>query len=120
MGLYKKGNTWWFIKKCKGRRRVEKSLGTSNKRLAERLFYEDILPSILNGSYFEPKQKIVTFRELAEKYMDKNANKRDPYTIKKLLPHFGDVIATEIDIEDVEDYLDNRFAEGASKATAYQ
>jgi integrase len=119
MGLYKKGNTWWFIKQYKGRR-VEESLGTSNKRLAERFFYEDKLPKILNGSYFEPQQRIVTFRELIEKYMEKNTNKRDAYTIKKLLPHFGAMIATEIDIEDVEDYLDSRFAEGTARATVYQ
>lgn len=119
MGLYKKGNTWWFIKQYKGRR-IEESLGTSNKRLAERFFYEEKLPKILNGSYFEPQQRIVTFRELVEKYMEKNANKRDVYTIKRLLPHFGNMIATEIDIEDVEDYLGSRFADGAAKATVYQ
>ena len=118
MGLYKKGNIWWFIKQHKGKR-VEKSLEVKRRSEAEEKFTK-ILPKILDGSYFEPPPRIITFRELVEKYMEKNTNKRDPYTIKKLLPHFGDMIADKIDIEDVKDYLNCRFAEGTAKATVYQ
>jgi integrase len=71
MGLYKKGNTWWFIKQYKGRR-VEESLGTSNKKLAGEIYYEEKLPSILNGTFFElpeTEPTIPTMNEVIEKYI---------------------------------------------------
>ena len=71
MGLYKKGKVWWFIKQYKGRR-IEESLGTENKKLAERRYAEK-LPKILDGRYFSVEQRDITFRELQERYMEKNA-----------------------------------------------
>jgi integrase len=67
MGLYRKGKIWWFIKQYRGHR-VEESLGTESKKLAERL-YAEILPTIIDGSYFEKQKRIPTMKEVIERYM---------------------------------------------------
>lgn len=67
MGLFKKGKIWWFIKQHRGHR-VEESLGTENKKLAERL-YADKLPKIIDGSYFEEKKRIPMMKEVIQRYM---------------------------------------------------
>ena len=100
-----------MIKQHKGKR-VEESLGTSNKRLAEK-FYSEKLTSILDGSYWQPKQRAVTFRELASKYLEKSTNQRDPYSASAVLKHFGGMVAHEIDIECVEDWIQVRMEEVA-------
>jgi len=111
MGIYKKGSVYWMIKQHKGKR-VEESLGTSNKRLAEK-FYAEKLTAILDGSYWQPKQRAVTFKELASKYLEKSTNQRDPYSASAVLKHFGDMVAHEIDIECVEDWIQVRMEEVA-------
>jgi CTP:molybdopterin cytidylyltransferase MocA len=68
MGIYKKGNVYWFIKQYEGRR-YEESLGTSIKRLAEEI-YASKLQAILKGEYDKPEIRSYTFRELAEKYLE--------------------------------------------------
>jgi integrase len=67
MGLFRKGSVWWFIKQYKGRR-VEESLGTGNKKLAERLYAEK-LPRIIDGSYFVQPARVPTVKEVIERYM---------------------------------------------------
>lgn len=67
MGIYKKGSVWWCIKQCNGRK-VEISLKTSIKRLAEKRFAE-ILPAIVDGSYFKEPARIPTVQEVMERYM---------------------------------------------------
>jgi integrase len=67
MGLYKKGNIWWMIKVHKGKK-VERSLYTRKKSEAEER-YAEILPSIIDGSYFKEPEKIPTIRELIDRFM---------------------------------------------------
>lgn len=67
MGLFKKGSVWWFIKQCKGRR-VEESLRTGNKKLAESRYAEK-LPRITDGSYFVEPGRIPTVKEVLDRYM---------------------------------------------------
>ena len=50
MGIYKKGNTYWMIKQYCGKR-VERSLDTSVKRIAEER-YSKIVSGMVDGSYF--------------------------------------------------------------------
>ena len=120
MGIYKKGKIWWFIKQYKGRK-VEESLGTEKKGEAERLF-ADKLPKILDGSYFVEKKDLITFKELAEKYVKKYKRQRDGTSLKHLLLEFGDDMITEITPEMVEDYLLERSEEekASAPATIYQ
>ncbi len=118
MGLYRKRKVWWFIKQYKGHK-VEESLGTDNKRLAEKK-YAYILPKILDGSYFEKQLVKITFKELEQRYMEKHAKTRDQHTVKRLLPYFGNLLIDEIEIKDVEDYIDDRLSAGAAYSTVYK
>lgn len=70
MGIYKKGNTYWMIKQYRGKR-VERSLDTSVKRVAEER-YSKIVSGIIDGSCFEKQfERTVTFQEMTTKYMEK-------------------------------------------------
>ena len=89
MGLFKKGNIWWFIKQYRGHR-VEESLGTENKKLAERL-YAEILPTIIDGSYFERKKRIPMMKEVIERYMtDVSSIQKGHYRNLELAGYWND------------------------------
>ncbi|MFZ5998033.1 MAG: hypothetical protein ACOYW7_11185 [Nitrospirota bacterium] len=120
MGLYKKGGIWWYFKQQRGRK-AEGSCGTDNKQVAKQHFERKVLPSILDGTWWNQAETI-TFRELAKRYMDKYKRQRDPYTIKHLNAYFGNKIATEITAEIVEDYLRERAdsEKSPSAATLYK
>ncbi len=90
MGLYKKGDVWWFIKQHKGRR-VEESLGTNKKKLAEK-FYADKLPKILDGSYFERPKLIPTMKEVIVRYMrEVSPLQKSHERNQEIAPHFYDL-----------------------------
>ena len=69
MGIFLKGDVYWFIKQHKGRR-VEQSLFTKIKREAEKR-YATILPTIVDGSYFyKPQQiEVPTVMDVIKRYM---------------------------------------------------
>jgi len=67
MGIYLKGNVYWMIKVHKGKK-VERSLYTSKKREAEQRFSE-ILPTIIDGSYFEQPKLMPTVQEVMDRYI---------------------------------------------------
>ena len=66
MGIYKKGRIWWFTKQYHGKR-VEGSLETKNKQLAEQKFAR-ILSQIIDGSHFEHPQEIPKMKTVIERY----------------------------------------------------
>ena len=51
VGIYKKGNVYWMIKQYRGKK-VEQSLDTSIKRMAEER-YSKVVAEITDGSYFD-------------------------------------------------------------------
>ena len=55
MGIYKKGNVYWMIKQYRGKR-IERSLNTSVKRVAEER-YSKLVAEIIDGSYFEKQRE---------------------------------------------------------------
>ncbi len=68
MGIYLKGDVYWMIKQHKGKK-VEISLYTKIKREAEKK-YADIVPTIVDGSYFEKPQEVPNVREVMDRYMN--------------------------------------------------
>ena len=56
MGIYKKGNIYWMIKQYR-RKKVERSLDTNIKRVAEER-YAKIVSEIIDGSYFEQQKAL--------------------------------------------------------------
>lgn len=67
MGIFLKGDVYWFLKQHKGRR-VEQSLHTRIKREAEKR-YAEILPTITDGSFFAAPKQVPTVREVLDRYM---------------------------------------------------
>lgn len=88
MGLFIRGKAFLFIIQHEGRR-IQRSTGESNKRLAENI-YAKVRTDINEGKYFEKaKAKIITFSMMAEKYLEKYEKSRDRTSLVRLLPFFG-------------------------------
>jgi hypothetical protein len=112
MGLFQrkkmqKKKIWYFAIMRDGRR-LQRSTGTSNNKLAQNI-YENALSDIIKGKWFKnEKARTLTFRELWEHYRRKYEKQRDETSSKHLLPFFGDMKLAAIASEDVEDYILDR------------
>jgi len=111
MGIFKKGNMYWFIKQYKGRR-AEESLGTGIKRLAEKRYVEEILPAILNGSFFERKAD-PTMAEIIDRYMTEvspfqKSHERNTEISAKFKDFFADTLLSEVSVSLLSSYKTKR------------
>lgn len=100
-------------------RRATGSLGTDIKRLAVENYAKTILPSILDGSYWEEQTQPILFKDLVKRYLSVNKNQMNWYVSKKVNAAFGDRLAADIEIDEVEDYIDARLSQGSAHATVY-
>jgi len=118
MGLYRRGKYYWFSIQYQGER-IQESLKTDNKRLADKL-YAKVLTDIIEDRYFEVvKAKKVTFAEMVDKYMQKYQKSRDKYTVRLFLPVLGSLTLNQITPEILSDYRDERLM-SVKPATVYQ
>jgi integrase len=118
MGLYRRGKTYWLSITHDGKR-IQRSLKTDNKRLAEKL-HARVLMDVVEGRYFEnARAKRITFAEMVEKYLNKYGKQRDLYTVRRLLPAFGHLRLADVTTEAVSDYRDVRLKK-VKPATVYQ
>jgi len=123
MGLYRKGNFYWYSIQFKGRR-IHESLKTDNKRLASKI-YSKILVDMIEGRYFEKQEaKKHLLEELMDKFMKEHAVKREAstrmryVTIKKNLERFfKGMTLLEITPRTISDYMQTRKNDGVSVAT---
>lgn len=110
MGIFKKGNMYWFIKQHKGKR-VEESLSTDNKRLAEK-FYAEKLTAILDGSYFvrkeDPKMSEVIDRYMTEVSPFQKSHERNAEIAEKFKIFFADTPLSEISVSLMSSYKTRR------------
>lgn len=118
MGLYRRGKIYWYSITCDGRR-VQASTGTSNKRLAEKI-YAKVLHDIHEGMYFEQARiRQITFDEMVEKYLAQYEKQRDKYTVKPLMRFFSGLTLDRITTPLVNDYRIMRLKK-VKPATVYQ
>ena len=118
MGLYRRGKFFWFTITYQGTR-IQESLKTDNKRLAEKL-YAKVLTDIVEGRYFDSvKAKNTPFAEMTDKYMKRYEKSRDKTSLNRLLPVFGNLTVADITTEKVSDYMDERL-DIVKPATVYQ
>lgn len=118
MGLYRRGNFFWFSFTEKGKR-IQISTGSDSRKLAERI-YAKALTDLQEGRWFEKqKAKSTTFEEMVGKYLQKYYRIRDEHTVKKLLPFFGHLTLSDITTELVSDCRDERL-KIVKPATVYQ
>jgi site-specific recombinase XerD len=121
MGIYKKGNIYWMIKQFNGKK-VERSLDTSIKRIAEER-YSKIVSGIIDGSYFQ-KPKDFTISYLIGRYMEDRVTTKASTTLERdhsirehIINYFGSYLLAEVTPEMVSDYRRKRYAEKKTIAT---
>jgi site-specific recombinase XerD len=123
MGLYRRGNFFWFTIMQDGKR-IQVSTKTNNKKLAEKIHAKALL-EIQEGKWFEGvKAKSVTVLELIERYMrdrlkskSKNTVMRDSTLKKHIEKNFGNYSLSAVTSEMISDYRQRRYSDGKSVAT---
>ena len=118
MGLYQRGKTFWFTVTYGGRR-VQQSLKTDNKKLAEKLYAKE-LTDIVEGRYFETTAaKRTTFNEMVTRYLEEHSHSRDFHTVKPLLKFFKGYTLFEVSTRLIAEYRSQR-SKVVKPATVYQ
>jgi len=118
MGLYKRGNAYWF-NVCFEGRRVQESLKTDNRKVAEKR-YAKVLTDLVEGRYFETNfAKKVLFQQMTERYLEEYEHSRDRTSLKALSKFFNGYTLFEIRTRVVADYRRLR-AKQVKPATVYQ
>lgn len=104
MGIFKRGNVYWFKKVLKGRK-VEESLNTRNRKLADRKF-ADILLKIEDGSYFEEPVTAPRIREVIARYVEEiSPSQKSHRRNQEIAAHLMDFFAGKLLSEDTTDLL---------------
>jgi site-specific recombinase XerD len=117
------GGIWWVCIRDRGRK-VQKSLQTTDRKLA-RSIEAKIRTEIVEGKYYDkPIGNNKTFAQLVDKFMKeyapkKSVNMQNSYTasIKHLVPFFGDLYLSSITPKNISSYKVLRRDEGAKPAT---
>ena len=118
MGLYKRGKVYWFQITHEGRR-VQESLGTDNRKMAERA-YAKVITELTEGRYFETAvAKRIFFEEMTNKYLEEHEHSRDRTSLKHLSKIFDGRTLFEVTTRLVAEYRTGR-AKKAKPATIYQ
>jgi len=118
MGLYRRGNFFWFSISYQGNR-IQESLKTDNKKLADKL-YAKVLTDIIEGRYFDAvKAKSTTFEDMTDKYLKEHAHSRDATTIKPLRAFFAGLMISQMRTKVVAEYRNMRL-QSVKPATIYQ
>src|SRR5512136_402656 len=88
MGLYKRGEIYWFTVTYEGQR-IQESLGTESRKMAEKA-YAKTLTKIIESRYFEAtRAKRILFQEMTTKYLKDHEHSRDQTSLKRLSPFFN-------------------------------
>lgn len=122
MAIYKRGATWWLRFSYRGEQ-IRRSLGTEDKKLAERISHK-ILGQVAEGKWFDiSKESERSFGELMDRYMTEHSKlkkrswKRDEVSLSHLLPFFGDQTLGGVTPGLISQYKSRRLKEGAKPAT---
>ena len=121
--MYKRSGVWWACIRHNGRK-IQKSLETSDRRLAKSIEAK-IRTEIIEGSYFEiPIGHDKTFIQLMDKFMKEHAPKvsdsmQRSYSssLKHLIPFFGNLTLLSVSRKKISGYKVLRKDEGARPAT---
>ncbi len=118
MGLYKRRKIYWFTLTYEGRR-IQESLKTDNKKLAEKA-YAKTLTEIIEGRYFDAATaKKTYFEDMVTEYLKDHEHARDRTSLKRLEPFFSGRTLFDISTKLVAEYRSER-AKVAKLATIYQ
>ncbi|GAX62368.1 site-specific tyrosine recombinase [Candidatus Scalindua japonica] len=121
--MFKRSGVWWACIRHNGRK-IQKSLETSDKKLAKAIEAK-IRTAIVEGKYYEkPIERDKTFAQLMDKFMKEHAPKvsdsmQRSYAsyLKHLIPYFGDSTLLLVSRKKISGYKVLRKDEGARPAT---
>ncbi len=121
--MYKRGRTWWTHIKFNGKN-IQRSLGTTDKKLA-RAIESEIRIEIIEGNYFnKPAGEKKTVRDMMERFLKEHGpkvsiNTQNAYKayLTQLLPFFGELILTAVTQKTIAEYKVLRYGEGVKPAT---
>ncbi len=121
--MFKRSGIWWVCIRQNGRK-VQKSLHTTDRKLAKSIEAK-IRTEIVEGKYYEkPIGDHKTFLQLVDKFMKEYAPKKSvsmqnsyAASIKHLVPFFGDLHVSSITRKHISRYKVLRRDEGAKPAT---
>jgi site-specific recombinase XerD len=121
--MFKRSGVWWMCIRHEGRK-IQKSLGTSNRQSAQKIEAK-IRTNINEGNYFEkPIGSNKTFKQLMEKFMleyspKKSENMQRSYntSLKHLNLFFGDLNLVSVSPKTISRYKVLRRNEGAAPAS---
>ena len=121
--MFKRSGVWWACIRHNGRK-IQKSLETSDKKLAKAIEAK-IRTEIVEGKYYEkPIGSDKTFAQLMDKFMKDHAPKvsdsmQRSYSsyLKHLIPFFGDSTLLSVSRKKISGYKVLRKDEGVSPAT---
>lgn len=118
MGLYHRGNFFWFSISYQGKI-IQEFFKTDNRKLAEKL-YAKVLTEIVEGRYFETaKTKTIQFQDMTDKYLKEHAHSRDSLSVKNLLMFFSGYMIAQITTKAISEYRSMRL-KTVKPATVYQ
>lgn len=116
----KKGSKQWQMGVSVGRRQICKSAHTTNKTIAKKLLarWET---EVFEGRFHLPQSNPPYFEDWADDFLAKvahpNTRKRYKSSVGKLKSKFAGVRLSEISAERIEEYKEERVAEGVEPAT---
>jgi len=119
-----KNGIWYINIRMDDGRRIQKSLGTSNSKLAKAIEGK-IRAGIQEGKYFEkPEGDNITVKEMIEKFMATHALKvsssmQASYKVSfaHIISFMGDKVITKVKPKDVANYKEARLEAGKKPAT---
>jgi integrase len=126
MGLYKRGEVWWYTIMRNGERK-QASTGQTNKKAAALIFAEAVSGAQETKEVVEANPVVVdhSFDEFKKRYMETYSkhNKaqssfvRDEYSFKQLDKSFSGLSLKEITPDRISEHKDRRMSEGATLGT---
>lgn len=119
------GKNWHIFIRVDGRK-IQKSLGTSDKKLAKQI-ESKIRADLLEGKYFtKPKKRnYITVQELVAKYLEEHSKpnkaegtyKNDGYFFVKILQEFGGLKVNQVTPKLIHEFIVKRRKDGVSDTT---
>lgn len=116
--MFKRDGIWWTCIRYRGKK-IQRSLETDNKKLAESI-ENKLRTELIEGKYFDRHEgERKTFREMMDRFIKEHApkvslNMQKSYaaSLKHLLKFFGDMALSEITVKKVNEYKQVRRESG--------
>lgn len=123
--MFKRGKNWCIFIRVDGRK-IQKSLGTSDKKLAKQIEAK-IRADLLEGKYFDKprKRNHITVRGLVAKYLEEHSKpnkaegtyKNDVYFFVKVLEEFGELKISQVAPKLIHEFIVKRRKDGVADNT---